>query len=338
MSMTGKFGKAVLTLLMLAGLVLPTAATGGAAPAAASDQLTASQVSMEPYYFSETGHYLSGRFRQYSESTPNALYVFGFPLTKVYMERSTDGQMYMTQYFERARFEYHPENNQPYDVLLTLLGNEITAQRGAEQEFQRVGPQDFGDAAQGCQGYSPETGHNVYGIICRFWNNFGGLQNFGYPTSERFFEVNQENGQTYEVQYFERNRFEIHPEYEGSQYEVLLGFLGKERMNRIGVRADVRAPETRAEPERDPRVQRGRGDLPAEVESHRVRLQRLPGRQPQRRRLQQPDAGQDHRGRLRLDPLPAGVEGLRAVPGRLPVVDVGHAGKRGAGGRREGVD
>ena len=39
----------------------------------------------------------------------------------------TDGKQYLTQHFERARFEYHPENaGTPYDVLLGLLGRELT--------------------------------------------------------------------------------------------------------------------------------------------------------------------------------------------------------------------
>jgi hypothetical protein len=39
----------------------------------------------------------------------------------------TDGKQYLTQHFERARLEYHPENaGTPYDVLLGLLGRELT--------------------------------------------------------------------------------------------------------------------------------------------------------------------------------------------------------------------
>jgi polysaccharide biosynthesis protein PslG len=38
--------------------------------------------------------------------------------------------------------------------------------------------------------------------------------------------VNPEDGKTYVVQYFERNRFEWHPENRGTPYEVLLGALG----------------------------------------------------------------------------------------------------------------
>jgi hypothetical protein len=33
-----------------------------------------------------------------------------------------DGKVYAVQYFERAVFEYHPENQPPYDVLLSHLG------------------------------------------------------------------------------------------------------------------------------------------------------------------------------------------------------------------------
>ena len=35
-----------------------------------------------------------------------------------------------------------------------------------------------------------------------------------------------QDGKTYLVQYFERNRLEYHPENKGTPYEVLLGLLG----------------------------------------------------------------------------------------------------------------
>jgi hypothetical protein len=41
------------------------------------------------------------------------------------MEQGADGRMYLTQWFERARFEYHPENAAPYDVLLGRLGSAL---------------------------------------------------------------------------------------------------------------------------------------------------------------------------------------------------------------------
>ena len=55
----------------------------------------------------------------------------------------------------------------------------------------------------------------------------GGLAVFGYPLTEEFAEVSAEDGQPYTVQYFERARFEHHPEHAGTAYEVLLGHLGR---------------------------------------------------------------------------------------------------------------
>ncbi|HMO60222.1 MAG TPA: hypothetical protein PKC19_22950, partial [Roseiflexaceae bacterium] len=59
------------------------------------------------------------------------LALFGLPLSPAAMETNpTDGRQYLTQHFERARFEYHPENiGTPYVVLLGLLGRESTGIR-----------------------------------------------------------------------------------------------------------------------------------------------------------------------------------------------------------------
>ncbi len=47
----------------------------------------------------------------------------GYPLTNAFPEVSdTDGKTYTVQYFERAVFEAHPENQPPNNVLLSLLG------------------------------------------------------------------------------------------------------------------------------------------------------------------------------------------------------------------------
>lgn len=52
--------------------------------------------------------------------------LFGLPLTPL-VEMELEGQKYQVQWFERARFESHPENKPPYTVLLGLLGNEVLA-------------------------------------------------------------------------------------------------------------------------------------------------------------------------------------------------------------------
>jgi len=231
-----KFSLGVAALLLLISGLVPMAGVG-AAPSA-SKAVVASSAPIDPYYFPETNHYISGRFRQYWEDN-GGLFVFGYPLTRTYMEVSTDGNTYLTQYFERARFEYHPANSQPYDVLLTLVGNEVIANRKQEQPFQPVPNPNNGSA------YFAETGHTLSGDFLTFWQRWGGLQNFGFPWSEPFEEVNSVDGKTYTVQYFERGRWELHPEIADPNYRVLLGLMGLERMQRVGVPTAATAAETR---------------------------------------------------------------------------------------------
>jgi hypothetical protein len=74
--------------------------------------------------FSETGFEVCGRFLAYWYKY-GALPVFGYPVSTPIRETSSaDGKEYLVQYFERAVFELHPENQPPYDVLLSQLGRE----------------------------------------------------------------------------------------------------------------------------------------------------------------------------------------------------------------------
>jgi hypothetical protein len=50
------------------------------------------------------------------------LFVNGYPISDELEEKLADGKIYTVQYFERARFEFHPENPAPYNVLLGALG------------------------------------------------------------------------------------------------------------------------------------------------------------------------------------------------------------------------
>lgn len=95
------------------------------------------------HYFAATGHAIAPQFWGYWSShglefdgRPGAsfnesLALFGLPLSEATVETNpTDGQAYLTQHFERARFEYHPEHaGSPYEVLLGLLGRELTGNR-----------------------------------------------------------------------------------------------------------------------------------------------------------------------------------------------------------------
>ena len=82
----------------------------------------------------------------------------------------------------------------------------------------------------------PETGHTLGDsseggrAIASYWTRLGGLKQFGFPISQPFTEVSKDDGKSYLVQYYERQRFEYHPENKGTRFEVLLGRLGAEQV------------------------------------------------------------------------------------------------------------
>jgi hypothetical protein len=78
-------------------------------------------------YFPETGHNLGRLFLAYWERN-GGLAQFGYPLSEEFYETLEDGNTYVVQYFERARFEYHPENAAPFDVLLGQFGRQVLAE------------------------------------------------------------------------------------------------------------------------------------------------------------------------------------------------------------------
>lgn len=175
-------------------------------------------------FFQETGKTLSDKhgFLTYWQNH-GGLPQFGFPLTPEILEvNPADQKTYIVQWFERNRFEWHPENKgNEYEVLLGLLGKQLTIGRENEGAFRRFDDQHYPGGR-----YFPETGHNLRNSFKTYWEQNGGLFIYGYPTSEEFNEVNPSDGQTYVTQWFERARFEYHPENKGTKYEVLLGLLG----------------------------------------------------------------------------------------------------------------
>src|SRR5207248_4822397 len=72
--------------------------------------------------FKETGKHLGGVFLDYWRSN-GGLAQQGYPISDEFQEKSDlDGKTYRVQYFERAVFELHPENQPPFNVLLSQLG------------------------------------------------------------------------------------------------------------------------------------------------------------------------------------------------------------------------
>jgi hypothetical protein len=156
-------------------------------------------------------------------SEKGGLPIFGYPISQARTERSlTDGKDYLVQYFERNRFEYHPEfAGTDNEVLLGLLGVQLTQTKS----FPTV------DAFQDTQDkiYIDATHHSLAEPFLSYWRNNGDVAVFGYPISEPLQEKSDADGKTYLVQYFQRNRFEYHPEND-AQYQVQLGLLGKDSL------------------------------------------------------------------------------------------------------------
>jgi hypothetical protein len=59
------------------------------------------------------------------DSYQQSLALFGLPLSDPYLERTSSGQQVLTQWFERARFEWYPANPASYRVMPGLLGREV---------------------------------------------------------------------------------------------------------------------------------------------------------------------------------------------------------------------
>ncbi len=196
--------------------------------------------SADRYYFLETGHNLANGFKNYWDKN-GGLAVFGYPQTEEFDERNPDtGKVYTVQYFERQRYEYHPENaGTPYETLLGRLGF-ADAQRRKLLNTPAFQPVAANNSA-GCQ-YFPETKHAACGNFLAYWRSHGldldepgnsyreSLALFGYPLSEAY--TDPQTG--FLTQYFERARFEYHPENKGTPYEVLLGLLGDRELQNRG--------------------------------------------------------------------------------------------------------
>ncbi|HUY99398.1 MAG TPA: hypothetical protein VMU89_03545 [Thermomicrobiaceae bacterium] len=193
-------------VLLSAVLVTLASLTVAVVPAAAAAPV---QV-----YFPQTGHAVGYGFLdtwQQGGGIPS----FGYPLTDEIRQNGLT-----VQYFERAVFEYHPGNAPGWTVELRRLGADLAAGRGGEAPFQ---PISSGNDAN-CTFYAA-TGHRLCFGFQSYWQRHGGLAAFGYPLSEEFPEKNPDTGQTYTVQYFERARFEYHPENPPG-WQVELGRLG----------------------------------------------------------------------------------------------------------------
>ncbi|MDQ5823828.1 MAG: hypothetical protein M3441_06385 [Chloroflexota bacterium] len=161
----------------------------------------------------------------------------GYPVSELATEKSIlDGKVYTVQYFERAVFEYHPENQPPHNVLLSQLGTFRYKEKYLENAPNQV-PNNEPNSV-----LFPETGRRLGGVFREYWVKNGGLAQQGLPISDEFVEVSDLDNRPYKVQYFERAVFEYHPENK-PPYDVLLSQLGTFRYRAAGHQAS-RHPST----------------------------------------------------------------------------------------------
>jgi hypothetical protein len=143
-------------------------------------------------YFPETQHNVCGAFLKLwhayglefdgraGRSAAENLALLGLPISEPILDTSADGQMYLMQWFERARFELHPENPPPYNVLLGRLGGELPIAQ-PRPTLQRASPPMQGDTVFELQGLLSDLGYAV-GPIDGIYGpqTEAGVRNFQY--------------------------------------------------------------------------------------------------------------------------------------------------------------
>ncbi len=176
-------------------------------------------------FFPQTNHTVSGKFLDYWNNN-GGLAVFGYPISEAANETDSEtGKIYLTQWFERNNFQLHPEfAGTKYEVELGLLAKRLTANRlKNDPAFQPA-------SARAGYFYFPQTKHYVSDRFYGFWQNNGNLDRLGFPISEEQQETDPATGKVFLIQWFERARFEYHPE-NPAPYTVELGLLGNEIKN-----------------------------------------------------------------------------------------------------------
>ena len=177
----------------------------------------------EPRFFPETGHNVQGDFLRFYNAVSDPLTLYGYPITDQFQR--TDGLL--VQYFQRARFEYHPELPDGQRVILTDVGSQIytpAIQLNISNPFA-------------CRFFT-ETNFSVCFSFLDFYNKYGGELQFGHPISP--FEYHDD----LIVQYFQKARMEWRPSNPESERVVLtdLGSLAFDKFKEDPVRKDPVSP------------------------------------------------------------------------------------------------
>jgi hypothetical protein len=176
-------------LFIIVGILLPALVWG----ILSTGSVASAQGASTCAYAQETGHNIHGLFLEYYLAH-NGAANFGMPLTEAFIENG-----FLVQYFQRARMELHPENPEPFRVLLGLLGE----QYGIFDAPIKVGA--IPTANNPNFHYYPNTGQAISFAFKKYFDSHGGVDVFGYPITGVHFE----NGEF--VQYFQRQRLIWNP-------------------------------------------------------------------------------------------------------------------------------
>ncbi len=163
------------------------------------------QKAQQAEYFSQTGHWVKGEFLDKWTAAQNGILLYGFPLTEEFQSGGL-----RIQYFQRARFEFHPENPLTRQVVVADLGVQMWVL--AQKSFAESAQPPLNSPA--CLNFSGQALRVCYAFK-DFYNANNGPEQFGSPLSN----IGVVDGRL--VQYFERARFEWHPELASGQRVTL---------------------------------------------------------------------------------------------------------------------
>jgi hypothetical protein len=185
-------GKLITAVLVL---ILTFSTTGSASAQAAGEK-----------YFPETGHTVRGEFLAFFENSPDALRLFGFPITEEFIDPINKTR---TQYFQRVRFDLVSEKGNS-KVQIAPLGKLLYDQNSQAVDLPTNGPL--------CRRFS--SGFSVCYAFLQFYDTYHGAEYFGNPIGP----LEMHEGRL--VQYFEQARMEWRPELTAGE-RVSLTDLGR---------------------------------------------------------------------------------------------------------------
>ena len=163
-------------------------------------------------YFNETGHNVKGEFLAFYNKNTNAIFLYGYPITEEFVDKN--GRT--LQYFQRARFELDTTQPAGQRVKLTQLGRQM---------YVSTGPLNVSNTLA-CRNYA-ETGFPVCFAFLEFFDQYGGVSQFGYPISGFEYHENMI------VQYFEKARLEWQP-WKPEGQRVIVSNLGRMYFDSLG--------------------------------------------------------------------------------------------------------